>query len=281
VIRYVVRPQSILTTPRLLRNALNARRTVVNRDPRRQFSYHSDFLLTLPPIEQIEEFNSAQPIYRRRNLRQQCPDAKKYGTTLAFYNASKHMQRQRLEQHGINVPEFFSTHADACLRLSTRAISDVFCDYVVRPLRHSQGIGYRLTRDPLDFEEGKEYISRLYPKAHEYRVIFVYGTPLITLLKRVPDDIDRDGPWNHAAGSSFVTVTDPTKNRLRHFDVVEKLRTFDVVQTAHLVGADIMLGPDKSGYAVTELNFCPSITIPSNLERIKQHVAQVLQEQGA
>jgi hypothetical protein len=41
-----------------------------------------------------------------------------------------------------------------------------------------------------------------------------------------------------------------------------------------------MLGPDKSGYAVTELNFCPSITIPSNLERIKQHVAQVLQEQG-
>jgi hypothetical protein len=186
-----------------------------------------------------------------------------------------------MESNGIGVPDTYATYDEVCERLSTRAISDVFCDYVVRPLRHSQGIGYRLTRDPLDFEEGKEYISRLYPKAHEYRVIFVYGTPLITLLKRVPDDIDRDGPWNHATGSSFVTVTDPTKNRLRHFDVVDKLRAFDVVQTAHLVGADIMLGPDKSGYAVTELNFCPSITIPSNLERIKQHVAQVLQEQGA
>jgi hypothetical protein len=187
-----------------------------------------------------------------------------------------------MAEAGIVVPESFATTEAITERLSTEPLTRVFhYEYVVRPLRHSQGIGYRITSDPLDFEEGKEYISRLYPKAHEYRVIFVYGTPLITLLKRVPEDIDRDGPWNHAAGSSFVTVTGPTKNRLRHFDVVEKLRAFEVVQTAHLVGADIMLGPDKSGYAVTELNFCPSITIPSNLERIRNHVAQVLQERRA
>lgn len=92
------------------------------------------------------------------------------------------------------------------------------------------------------------------------------------MVKRVPEDVDPDGPWNHACGSSFVTVTDPELNRLRHCDVVERLRTFPVVQNAHLVGADIMLAKKKGVYAVTELNFCPSVTIDTNLQRIKQRV---------
>lgn len=281
MIRYIVRPQTILTTPRLLRNTFNARRTIVPHNSKRLFSYTNDFLLSYPKPDQLEEFNSAFTRWQRNDLVRQRVSLSQYQRLLDFQRASKLVQRQHLEQHGVVVPESFGSASIASDHLSRSRMSDIFTPWVVRPLSHSKGIGYRITNDPLDFIEGKEYISRLYPKEHEYRVIFVYGTPLITLLKRVPDDIDRNGPWNHEAGSSFVTVNDPNKNRLRHFDVIERLREFPVVQTAHLVGADIMLGPDKSGYAVTELNFCPSITIPANLERIKQHVAQVLQESRA
>jgi hypothetical protein len=143
-------------------------------------------------------------------------------------------------------------------------------EFVVRPLRHRSGIGYRVTFDPNDFEEGREYISRLYPKRHEYRVIFCFGTPLITLLKRVPEGIDPNGPWNHANGSTFITVNNPDNNRLRHTDCIERLSAFSVVKNAHLVAADIMLG-DNHDYVVSELNFCPALTIENNLRKVASH----------
>lgn len=106
-------------------------------------------------------------------------------------------------------------------------------------------------------------------------MIFCFGTPLITLYKRVPESADRDGPWNHACGSSFITVNNIDNNRLRHTDVYERLKEFDVIKHVHLCAADIMLSK-RANYVVCELNFCPSITIDSNLERIKEHVHLLL-----
>lgn len=253
-----------------LKDALGARRCVAVDAPR-QVSWSKDFFLAYPPVERLEEHHAqTHPAHRgERELRPHTPllldPLAEYRRLLQYYRGNKGTQRQLLADAGIPTPA-------SQLRRGTLETGG---RYVVRPLRHFGGSDYRITDDPDDFVEGQEYISRLYPKRHEYRIIFVLGQALITLYKRVPLGIDPDGPWNHASGSSFVTVTQEENNRLRRTDCVERLSQLDVVKSAHLVAADIMLGRREDGYAVCELNFCPSLTIASNLERIRTHVHQV------
>jgi hypothetical protein len=143
--------------------------------------------------------------------------------------------------------------------------------YIVRPLRHSRGEGWRTTEDPTDFIEGQEYIQAVYPKNHEYRVIAVRGEPLITLLKRVPEGFPRSQPWNHSNGSSFVTVNDLSLDRLRHTNVYDLIRSSKLLQSIDLAGIDIMYRRENE-YAVTEVNLCPSLQIPPNLEKVSRYV---------
>jgi hypothetical protein len=143
--------------------------------------------------------------------------------------------------------------------------------YIVRPLRHTQGRGWRTTDDPTDFIEGQEYIQAVYPKNHEYRVIAVRGEPLITLLKRVPEGFPRSQPWNHTNGSSFVTVTDPYLDRLRHCDIYDRIQSSPLLRSIDLAGIDIMYRREGE-YAVAEVNLCPSLQIPTNLEKVARYV---------
>jgi hypothetical protein len=103
-------------------------------------------------------------------------------------------------------------------------------------------------------------------------VIFVFGTPLITLLKRVPEDTPNTVPWNHSNGSTFVTVNNEENNRLRHTDVVGQLLGLPIIQDSHIVAADIMLGEERGDYRVCELNFAPALTIQSNIARVVEHI---------
>ena len=200
-----------------------------------------------------------------------------YSRLQTFGRADKPSQRMQLNNEGIRTPltnsarsiqNFQQSSGQGTLCLDTQS------KYIVRPRRHSKGIGWRLTDDWDDFDPATEYIQELYPKTHEYRIIFVLGTPLITLYKQA-DGLAQDQPWNHAAGASFVTVNNWENNRLRHFDVYDRLRELDVIKSAHIVAADVLYASKKNGYAVTELNFCPSLTIPDNIEKVKQHVLQV------
>lgn len=98
---------------------------------------------------------------------------------------------------------------------------------------------------------------------------------MITLLKRHPD-ISPLLPWNHARGSSFVTVTNPENNRLRHTDVygvIENNREF--FQAIDLCALDVLVNLRHDiPYVISEINFCPSVSIPSNLERIRNAFLQ-------
>jgi len=252
--RYVIRPPSIFTTPKLIKQTLGAKRTVTHGNSFRPIDWHRDFFLHYDgdPL-------NADNTYRKLSN---------------FGRATKAEQRSCLQQSGIPTPTTFTSIGTlvSYLESQDRRIEEVaYYPLVRRPLRHSQGVGYSIIYDPFDWDPSKEYVSELYPKTHEYRIVFSFGTPIITLYKRVPEDVDRTGPWNHSCGSSFVTVNDPNLNRLRHTDAYDKLREFDIIKTAHLCAADILLAK-KGQYVVCELNFCPALTIPDNLERLKNHV---------
>jgi hypothetical protein len=233
--RYVVRPSHILTTPRVLARAMGAKRTLRWPSKRIVPSYQQDFLLVYPA-----------------NV---TDGPEKYQELRAFSNSNKLIQRRYLHDHDIPVP---TGEAE---------------EYVVRPLRHSQGQGWRLTDNPEDYDKSSEYISPLIKKEHEYRVVYCFGTPLFTLLKRRAEGLTYRDPWNHQHGSTFVTVEDPNNNRLRHTDVVERLEQVPVVQHAHLCAADVLFTKEKQAF-VCELNFCPSLTIQGNVAKVVSFLEQ-------
>ena len=147
---------------------------------------------------------------------------------------------------------------------------DEQCQFIVRPLRHSQGQSYSLRSNETDYAAGREYIQEVYPKNHEYRVIIVRGEPLITLYKRRPEGLHFADAWNHTNGSSFVTVNHPDNDRLRHTDLYDRIRSFPLFKSLDLIGLDVMTAK-RGYYAVIEVNLCPALTINNNLERIRAY----------
>jgi hypothetical protein len=287
--RHIIRPRGIYSTPLNLKEALGAKRTIaypwetryrVFRRP----SWLQDFFLTYPPAEELEE----HVLLRNSTQRNLCSNEQRsressahsgqsqqldlYRIARAFTVSSKPSQRQQLASDAFPTPPTARMHQD------TRAMVQLAFDaqypsrtYIVRPLRHSRGEGWRTTEDPTDFIEGQEYIQAVYPKNHEYRVIAVRGEPLITLLKRVPEGFPRSQPWNHSNGSSFVTVNDLSLDRLRHTNVYDLIRSSKLLQSIDLAGIDIMYRRENE-YAVTEVNLCPSLQIPPNLEKVSRYV---------
>lgn len=277
--RFIIRPASIRTTPRLLKEALRAERTLRWPGPSRvKPSYQKDFFLTYPPIEELEEYaqsfgstarwnrSNSRSIFREghSNLPQCSLDS--YTSARTFASGTKPSQRRILSECGFPIPWTSATRSN-----NTTSMGNNRLGYIVRPLRHTRGQGWRLTSSPTDFEEGWEYIQEVYPKNHEYRVIAIRGEPLITLYKRRPEGLHYNQPWNHASGSSFVTVHNPNNDRLRHTDVYDRIKSTELFKSLDLIGLDIMI-ISHGQYVVTEVNLCPAITLEHNLQRIKAHV---------
>lgn len=233
-VRYVIRPKGIFSTPNRLAQALGAQTRLVRDDYRYSAN---DFFLAYPQYIVTE--------------------------ASCFSRVNKHLQRRILEP-SVPVP----LTKGLPLWPAGDAVDGPF---VVRPLRHTQGQDYRLTDDPTDYNPATHYLSKLFPKKWEYRVIYCLGSPVLTLFKRVPESLSPSLPWNHANGSSFITVNNTENNRLRHTDVYERLGVSPVVRDAHLVAADILLARNLS-WCVTELNFCPSLSIPANISKVASHV---------
>lgn len=247
--RFVIRPPSIHRTPKLLARRLNAD-TRRSDSLRVNFDYERDIFLSYPHPANLTRRTGATLAAVYREL-------------FSFANTSKIRQRNTLRSAGVAVPDSASTH-EAARELGEGR-------FIVRPYRHQGGAGYRLTSDPTDFIEGTEYVQRVFPKDREYRVIYAFGDPLVTLLKRAPEGVSNELAWNHQQGALFQTITKEKNDRLLRTDFREVMSKLPIINYGHIVAADVMWS-DQHGYQVCELNMCPGLTIPQNLERIANHV---------
>lgn len=248
--KLVVRPAGIHRTPYQLAQDLGGQ---TRRWPNRlqlQLDYNRDVILAPVPPGDIRD------------------SSREYEATYYFMTRNKYGQRTTLSGAEIPIP------ASAITRPGAADLTGEH--FVVRPLRHSRGFGYRVTRDRFDFRDGQEYISELYPKRREYRVIFVKGEPVVWLRKKPNEGIGPEAPWGHE-NSFFQTINDATASPLSRTDAVQRLSQLDAVRGAHLCAADILWAgkqnPDKP-YAVLELNFCPALDIDNNRAKVADALRQ-------
>lgn len=241
---YVIRPKGIRGTPAALARDLGCQ---TRRWPNRQ-NVRPDASrdLILIPVEAVNA----------------TPD---YTAALQFGRKNKYGQRQALAQAGIPVPGTASDLAGAAALRGEQ--------FVVRPLRHSGGRDYRVVSGRSDFRVGSEYISELYPKRREYRVIFVSGSPVVWMRKHPNDGVDPTAPWGHQ-NSRFQTIIDVPSSPLSKTDCVQRLSELSVVRGAHLVAADVLWAGKQAEqpYVVLELNFCPGLDIDNNRQRVVEAI---------
>jgi hypothetical protein len=210
------------------------------------FDYNRDFFMC--PVHTAHVLNQPRGYF-------QCYD---------FMAANKYEQRKLLSAGGIPIP--------ACANDKGNAINLVGETFVVRPFRHSGGLGYRTTTNRLDFVEGREYISVLYPKKREYRVIFVFGKPLIWLRKKPHEGVGNALPWGHE-NATFQTINDVAASPLSRTDCVTVLTGNPLVATTHICAADILFNLEAAQpYVVLELNLCPALTIEGNREKVVEAI---------
>lgn len=236
----LLHPKPFKTTPKHIQQTLNipVRRNHTRFNRGSLYNYNRSFFLWYPP----EEYVSHAP--------------ENYSEVQEFFFANKRTQRNHLMAMSLPTPNEFPPHEGM---------------YVVRPLRHHSGRGWRITSDRDDFNGSEEYSTPLFNKRWEYRIITYKGNVICTLLKRAATGrLPVSQPWNHINGTSFVTVRDPDNDRLRHTTVYQDIQT-EFFNTAHLIGIDIMIDPNYN-YCICELNSCPAFTIPTNLEKLRELV---------
>lgn len=245
---FVVRPRAIRRSPRRLALDLGCQ---TRRYPNLQpvvFDYRRDFLTVPVYPPSIVNFPP------------------EYLQVMAFARKNKYDQRRSLTDAQIPAPSAAKDYITAATLTGDR--------FVVRPLRHSRGLGYRVVSDRLDFVERREYISDLYPKRREYRVIFVFGKPLIYMRKKPNEGVQTDAPWGHL-NARFQTINDVAGCRLAATDCVPRLSELPVVRAAHIIAADIVFAGSANPsmpYAVLELNFCPGLEIDSNRVKVVEAI---------
>lgn len=240
---YVVRPPGIKGTPFAVAQELGCQtRFYPNEKHPRVFDHSKDFFMTSVHLEDLAD--TFPPTY----LHTEC-----------FATRHKFAQRKLLQEAGVPVPWCASSHENA---------THPGNHFVVRPLHHSRSQNYRVTNNPLDFIPGVEYISALFLKRREYRVIYVFGKPLIYLRKKPNEGVTYEQPWGHE-NSVFKTIHDVPGSYIGASDIVGKIGNTQVVQGAHIVAADILFNPECSPpFVCLELNFCPSLTIDDNRAKV-------------
>jgi hypothetical protein len=183
-----------------------------------------------------------------------------YQEVFNFFSRDKYSQRRALQAAGIPIPGI-PAGSDPSDQQPARK-------YVVRPLRHSAGRGYRVTESSTDYVAGSEYISVLYPKKREYRVVFAFGNPILTLRKKPNEGVGYEQPWGHS-NSFFQTVNDLSTCRLAQTDFYHRLVHNPVIRLAHIVAVDVLWNPAESEpYVVLEFNACPGIQLEQNQQKL-------------
>lgn len=239
----LLRPEAFSTTPWRLARALGARSwKYPNRKTLPLFDTDRDLIMCWPDPSL---FN-----VQTDDIRKMCE----------FYKMNKKEQRAVITNNGIPTPDTFWNR-------------DSVCKYVVRPLRHHGGDDFQVVDSVEEVNTATHYFSPLFPKTHEYRLIFVKGRLIRTLTKVVPNGTPNDVPWNHATGSRFVTVEYTNtkmyrQNKFNADDLLQQLHLFYPIQTAHIIGVDVMFNSNNGRYAVLECNFAPALTIDDNFDAV-------------
>ncbi len=240
-IRYVVRPNHILTTPKALKIALGARRTVPVSSSTR-VDYDKDLFLAYPSVDRVDN----------------APDG--YSLVRDFYGANKRDQRKLLLDLELPaIPVGFTPTGDPF----------DLPEYICRPLRHSGGESYEI----LNYHQARDrqldtsvYLSPAIRKKKEYRVVFLKGKEVAVYLKQVPEGTGLYAPWNRTNGSYFVTCLASETHSIH--PLREQLANVSLTKTAHLIAYDIIKDTDNK-YWICEANFCPAISIDRTIEKIK------------
>lgn len=248
-IRYIVRPSHIRLTPKALAEKLEATKVVQTSHLAHFFDPKQDVFLGYPPPNRVSGLTEGQ--------------AASYRQLYSFYSKDKFGQRKAMHEAGIKVPVTFDIHPSADIP------SDATTQFVLRPRNHMAGQGFRvgtwaeLRRDyPTAFVGS--YVSVLFQRQHEYRVIYSHGQRVATLYKKMPDGIAQDLPWTLANGAFFQAITSRSEtHRLWDRGAYAALSGFHVVKEAHVCAVDIAVSADS--YAVFEINFCPSLKIENRL----------------
>jgi hypothetical protein len=240
---FVVRPHKVSTTPRILAQELGftLRKYHNPLKPNRIYDFKRDFFVALPSI------------VHTRNAPPEYPQA------ATFFGENKYRQRLMLAVSGWPVP-MSAINKDRAKEME----GDRF---VVRHFRHQKGEFYKVTESNQDFVEGKEYISEVFPKTREYRVIVLFGEPVVLLRKKPPEGAQPWDAWNHAHEAVFQSVKDVQGGRLaQHTDFFERLKTWSVAKGCHICAMDVLY--TKKKYVICEVNSCPSLTIDDNRAKI-------------
>jgi hypothetical protein len=245
----LLRPRSILGTPKRLAQELGFRLRFYP-NPRRNFflDFRRDLCYILPEMKDIKN----------------CPYS--YLDALYFFKANKASQRKILSAYKIPVPRWATTHPEA------RELAGE--TFVVRPLHHQHGKKYRLSDLPDAFSEGYEYVSEVFPKTREYRVIYLFGKPVIQLRKKPAPGLRPEDAWNHSQGSYFQTVQNVQEGVLwQKTSFYKDLENFPPILGSHICAVDVLFNSKSHpNYVVCEINSCPSITIPENVKTIVEAV---------
>jgi len=260
-IRYIVRPSGILTTPKALKIATQARALAEAESGLRnqKFNPALDVFIGLPRSARVEGLSEGQRA--------------SYHQLRLFYTSTKFQQRKALHEAGVSVPMTVGIH-------NLDMLADGWDNKCVkRPLHHRAGQGFEVGR----FAElhpslnvATHYLSVLFRRTHEYRVIYCHGKRIATLLKKHPDaaPLPQDRPWTHAEGAFFVGLSSPQEtHRLTQRGCYEALERFHVIQEAHLCAVDVMV--NDTSYAVSEINFAPALTVQSRIEAVAARLLEV------
>lgn len=250
MVRFVIRHPKIFSSPKSLAVELGVKTRLPR--PGKSGDYRQDFFMHYPEPGLVRNGGAD------------------YVKLSEFYSANKAVQRLLLQHDGLPIPQ-------------TRVAGEPLEGnrFVVRPLRHQQGQHFRVTERADDFRPGLEYISELFPKSHEYRVICVYGKPALLLRKQAAEGVRLlpDQAWNHSNGQAvFSTVEDvPRSNLSVHTDCFVRLLDSSIVRNSHYCGVDILYRGKTKEWVVCEINSCPALQIDAN----RAKVAQIIREQRA
>lgn len=242
MIRYIVRPKGIRSTPRRLVTELGARDTRVVNARNTRFDINQDLLLAIPSVCPV----NALP-WKFDNLHN-------------FYTRDKYGQRCILQSEGVKTPLDYEAHEGR---------------YVIRPTRHMGGLDYTVQDGPSC--AAGYYASPLFAKTREYRVIYMRGRRVATYLKKTTGDIDMEQPWNHdTAGATFMTINREINDKLRGTSYYQDMAGLLSCQNpiglnyAGLLAVDVMYRDADEAYAVCEVNFAPGLSIETTFDKMRE-----------
>lgn len=243
----IIRPPSILSTPKRLADAISSLQSIHCQILRYPNRYN--------PISDLRLFYS-----ETRNI----PDSDR--SVYSFFMGNKAYQRKKIQAEGLPTVPCATTQEEY------EQLESPTEQYLFRPLRHRGGSGYTISsRTGTPFPDfSRQYVQPVLQKKREFRIIYAFGQPILYLRKSIPDGFSPLQPWNHLQGSSFITINN-FDNFFPGISFVQRLRDSELLSKIDLVGIDVIQDYNNNSY-ILEFNSCPSLSIEENVNKVAEYL---------